>query len=41
MFLLSPLKYKITAATNLTGQILYKLYGLTTEEIKIVEGRMS
>lgn len=34
---LSPLKRKIELTDNLIDQIVYKLYGLTEEEIKIVE----
>jgi len=35
---LTPLKQKIAATDSLIDQIVYKLYGLTEEEIKIVEG---
>ncbi len=35
---LTPLKHKIEMTDHLIGQIVYKLYGLTEEEIKIVEG---
>ncbi|MEW6571735.1 MAG: hypothetical protein AB1390_11300 [Nitrospirota bacterium] len=35
---LQPLKVKIKATDNLIDQIVYKLYGLTPEEIEIVEG---
>lgn len=35
---LRPLKEKIPLTDNLIDQIVYKLYGLTEEEIKIVEG---
>ncbi|MCG2718279.1 MAG: BREX-1 system adenine-specific DNA-methyltransferase PglX [Nanoarchaeota archaeon] len=34
---LTPLRIKIEATDNLIDQIVYKLYGLTEEEIKIVE----
>lgn len=34
---LKPLKEKIEATDNLIDQIVYKLYGLTDEEIKLVE----
>jgi len=34
---LTPLRQKIAATDNLIDQIVYKLYGLTEEEIKIVE----
>jgi hypothetical protein len=36
--LLGPLKEKIRATDNLIDQIVYRLYGLTPEEIEIVEG---
>ena len=36
---LQPLKAKIKATDNLIDQIVYKLYGLTQDEIEIVEGR--
>jgi len=36
---LRPLKERIQLTDNLIDQIVYKLYGLTEEEIKIVEGR--
>ncbi|MDO8588209.1 MAG: N-6 DNA methylase [Armatimonadota bacterium] len=35
---LSPLKERIAATDRLIDQIVYKLYGLTEEEIRIVEG---
>jgi hypothetical protein len=35
--ILAPLKKKITATDNLIDQIVYKLYDLTQDEIKIVE----
>jgi type II restriction/modification system DNA methylase subunit YeeA len=36
---LIPLKEKLRKTDWLIDQIVYKLYGLTEEEIKIVEGR--
>ena len=39
MAMLEPLKTKIQATDNLIDQIVYKLYGLTPEEIRIVEGQ--
>ncbi len=36
---LEPLKEKIRDTDNLIDRIVYKLYGLTPEEIKIVEGK--
>jgi hypothetical protein len=36
---LAPLLKRIEATDILIDQIVYKLYGLTEEEIKIVEGR--
>jgi len=38
MSVLQPLKTKIKATDNLIDQIVYALYGLTPEEIEIVEG---
>jgi hypothetical protein len=35
---LRPLKAKIKATDNLIDRIVYKLYGLTPDEIEIVEG---
>ena len=35
---LVPLESQITFTDELIGQIVYRLYGLTTDEIKIVEG---
>jgi hypothetical protein len=35
---LRPLKEKLQLTDNLIDQIVYKLYGLTEEEIRIVEG---
>ncbi len=37
MSVLEPLKKKIKATDSLIDQIVYKLYGLTDEEIEIVE----
>jgi hypothetical protein len=39
MATLTPLKAKIAATDSLIDLIVYKLYGLTEEEIAIVEGR--
>lgn len=36
---LGPLKEKIRATDNLIDQTVYKLYGLTEEEIEIVKGK--
>lgn len=36
---LEPLKKKIRSTDNLIDQIVYKLYGLTDEEINIVDGQ--
>ncbi|MCZ7401341.1 MAG: hypothetical protein O8C61_03885 [Candidatus Methanoperedens sp.] len=38
---LAPLLKKIDSTDRLIDQIVYKLYGLTEEEIKIVEGSIS
>src|SRR4030042_5128851 len=38
MSLLEPLKEKISSTDRLIDQIVYKLYGLTDEEIETVEG---
>ncbi|HBO83785.1 MAG TPA: hypothetical protein DD641_02140, partial [Deltaproteobacteria bacterium] len=38
MLVLEPLKEKIKNTDNLIDQIVYKLYGLTEEDIEIVEG---
>ena len=38
MSVLEPLKIKISTTDNLIDQIVYKLYGLTDEEIGIVKG---
>ena len=35
---LVPLESQITFTDELIDQIVYRLYGLTTDEIKIVEG---
>jgi len=37
--ILLPLKWKLKKTDWLIDQIIYKLYGLTDEEIKIVEGK--
>jgi hypothetical protein len=39
MAVLHPLKEKIRATDTLTDQIVYRLYGLTPEEVEIVEGK--
>jgi len=39
MAILKPLKEKIQATDNLIDQIVYRLYGLTSEEVEIVEGK--
>lgn len=39
MSVLQPLKDKVQITDNLIDQIVYKLYGLTEEEIEIVEGK--
>jgi hypothetical protein len=39
LYMLEPLKEKIKATDNLIDQIVYDLYGLTPEEIEIVEGK--
>jgi hypothetical protein len=38
MSILEPLKARIKATDELIDEIVYKLYGLTEEEIKIVKG---
>ena len=38
MTILEPIKEKIKNTDNLIDQIVYKLYGLTDEEIEIVKG---
>lgn len=35
---LAPLQVKIKATDDLIDQIVYRLYGLSEEEIKVVEG---
>ncbi len=37
--IINPLKSTITLTDNLIDQVVYKLYGLTEDEIKIVEGK--
>jgi hypothetical protein len=37
--LLLPIKQKLAATDWLIDQLVYRLYGLTEEEITIVEGR--
>jgi len=39
MTILTPLKVGIKAIDTLIDEIVYRLYGLTEEEIKIVEGK--
>ena len=39
MSVLEPLKERIKATDSLIDQIVYKLYGLTDEEIELVEGK--
>jgi len=39
MNVLTPLKARIKATDNLIDQIVYKLYGLTDDEIAVVEGQ--
>lgn len=36
---LLPLKARLAATDRLIDQVVHRLYGLTTEEIRIVEGR--
>jgi hypothetical protein len=38
MSILKPLKTGIKATDELIDEIVYKLYGLTEEEIKVVKG---
>jgi len=38
MSILEPLKARIKATDELIDEIVYKLYGLTEDEIKIVKG---
>ena len=37
--LLLPIKHKLALTDKLIDQIVYRLYGLTTDEVAIVEGR--
>ena len=37
--LLLPLKARLAATDRLIDQVVYRLYGLTEEEIAVVEGR--
>ena len=37
--ILEPLKARIKVTDNLIDEIVYRLYGLTEDEIKIVEGK--
>ena len=39
MSILTPLKARIKATDTLIDEIVYRLYGLTEDEIKIVEGK--
>jgi len=39
MPILEPLKTRIKATDELIDEIVYKLYGLTEEEIRIVKGK--
>ena len=39
--ILSPLKTRIKATDELIDEIVYRLYGLTEEEIKVVKGAVS
>ena len=41
MSILEPLKAKIKSTDELIDEIVYKLYGLTEDEIKIVKGTQS
>jgi hypothetical protein len=41
MTVLKPLKEKIKATDELIDRIVYKLYGLTDEEIELVEGKQA
>jgi len=38
MSILEPLKTRIKATDELIDEIVYRLYGLTEEEIKIIKG---
>ncbi len=40
MSILTPLKARIKATDALVDEIVYRLYGLTENEIKIVEGKI-
>jgi glutaredoxin 2 len=40
MAVLKPLKDKIKATDNLIDHVVYRLYGLTDEEIEVVEGKV-
>ncbi|MBE0425299.1 MAG: hypothetical protein IBX72_01465 [Nitrospirae bacterium] len=40
MAVLKPLKDKIRATDNLIDHVVYRLYGLTDEEIEVVEGKV-
>jgi len=39
MTVLEPLKTRIQTTDEVINEIVYKLYGLTEEEIKVVKGR--
>jgi hypothetical protein len=41
MAVLTPLKARIVATDSLIDRIVYALYGLSEEEIAIVEGKQS
>ncbi|HHT9138594.1 MAG TPA: hypothetical protein ACFYEK_15290 [Candidatus Wunengus sp. YC60] len=41
MSILEPLKARIKATDELIDEIIYWLYGLTEEEIRIVKGKVS
>ena len=41
MSILEPLKNRIKATDELIDEIVYRLYGLTQEEIKVVKGVVS
>ena len=40
MSILTPLKARIKATDTLIDEIVYRLYGLTEEEIKIIEEKI-
>ena len=40
MSILEPLKARIKATDELIDEIVYRLYGLAEEEIKIIEGKV-